>query len=250
MSQDNLQAQREAFESVYPMPSQCMWTGRGYAATGYNAWDAHTHCSRWEGWLAARRASVSGLLKHETTPASSGAVSPGDVDELVAPAAVRADEVDAKVVNSGLDGAEGNLSAAADAHPHGDPQSEGAEFHDRTRLAGVQAASAEQGERQCTCGSGPAGGHTRGCQLFDEAMIRYDPFGLATQQDDREAGEPPLGGRWHFGNGVVVCGTLRVFGEDFDTDPAQEFKEQLLTWVCDTLNAAQKGQQVAADAAR
>lgn len=74
----------------------------------------------------------------------------------------------------------------------------------------------------------------------------------SAQQDEREASEPPLGGRWHHGNGVVVCGTLRIFGEDFDTDPVQEFKEKLLTWVCDTLNSAQDAyraaQQVQADA--
>jgi len=138
MSQDNLQAEREAFESVYPMPSQCMWTGKGYAATGYNAWDAHTHCSRWEGWLAARRASVSGLLKREATPASSGAVSLGDVDELVAPAAVRADEVDAEVVNTGFDGGEGNLDAAADADPHGNPRMVDTDLHDSSPAPGVQ----------------------------------------------------------------------------------------------------------------
>ncbi|WP_137923936.1 hypothetical protein [Cupriavidus sp. 2SB] len=57
MSQDkDIQAARVAFEAVYPVPAQCVWVGNGYAATGYNAWDAQTHCHRWEGWLAARRA--------------------------------------------------------------------------------------------------------------------------------------------------------------------------------------------------
>lgn len=67
-----------------------------------------------------------------------------------------------------------------------------------------------------------------------QAFIR-----AAQQQAEPVGDEPPLGGHWHFGNGVVVCGTLRIFGEDFDTDPADDFKESLLKWVCDTLNAAQ-----------
>lgn len=52
------------------------------------------------------------------------------------------------------------------------------------------------------------------------------------------ATEPPLLGHWHGGNGVLCCGTLRVFSEDFDTDPADEFKQEIMQWVCDTLNAA------------
>jgi len=49
------------------------------------------------------------------------------------------------------------------------------------------AASGQQDERKCTCGSGPGGGHSRTCKLFDESMMRYDPFGLVAQQDEREA---------------------------------------------------------------
>lgn len=67
----------------------------------------------------------------------------------------------------------------------------------------------------------------------------------AQQQAEPVGDEPPLSGRWHFGNGVVVCGTLRIFSEDFDTNPAEDFKEQLLQWVCDTLNAAQDSHRAA-----
>lgn len=47
-------ASREAFEAVFPMPSNCVWTGNGYAPTDYNAWDAQIHSKRWEGWRAAQ----------------------------------------------------------------------------------------------------------------------------------------------------------------------------------------------------
>ncbi|ENZ74951.1 MULTISPECIES: hypothetical protein [Ralstonia] len=78
------------------------------------------------------------------------------------------------------------------------------------------------------------------------AMIaRIRELEAAHQQAGPVGDEPPLGGRWHFGNGVVVCGTLRIFGEDFDTDPAEDFKERLLQWVCDTLNAAQDAHRAA-----
>lgn len=48
----------------------------------------------------------------------------------------------------------------------------------------------------------------------------------------------PLTGRWHHGNGVLVCGTIRIAVESFDTLPSQEFKDQMFDWMCETLNAA------------
>ncbi|WP_321940016.1 hypothetical protein [Paraburkholderia sp. J8-2] len=41
-----------AFEARFPMPAQCQRAGEGYAATGYNAWDAHGQIERWVGWRA------------------------------------------------------------------------------------------------------------------------------------------------------------------------------------------------------
>lgn len=55
---------------------------------------------------------------------------------------------------------------------------------------------------------------------------------------------PPLIGRWHHGRGVLVCGTVQVAREDFDTNPAEEFKTELLDWICATLNAWQSPQAV------
>lgn len=61
-----------------------------------------------------------------------------NVDELVSPAAVRADEVDAEVVNSGVDGFKGNFDAAADADPHGNPRMVDADLHDSSPASGIQ----------------------------------------------------------------------------------------------------------------
>lgn len=45
--------ERAAFEAVFPTPPNCEWIGNGYSATDYNAWRAHEHISRWQGWQAA-----------------------------------------------------------------------------------------------------------------------------------------------------------------------------------------------------
>lgn len=50
--------------------------------------------------------------------------------------------------------------------------------------------------------------------------------------------EPPLLGRWHHGSGHLVCGTLRVASETFDTNPCDEFKDEMFDWMCDALNQA------------
>lgn len=50
--------------------------------------------------------------------------------------------------------------------------------------------------------------------------------------------EPPLPGRWHHGNGVLVSGTIRIARWDCDTNPPVEFRDRMMAWMCDTLNAA------------
>lgn len=56
--------------------------------------------------------------------------------------------------------------------------------------------------------------------------------------DERKEFEAPLIGRWHHGNGVLVCGSIRVAVESFDTQPNQEFVDQMFDWICETLNTA------------
>ena len=48
--------------------------------------------------------------------------------------------------------------------------------------------------------------------------------------------EIPLSGKWHHGNGVLICGTLRIAREDFDVLPSSEFKKELFDWICEVLN--------------
>ncbi|WP_254217846.1 DUF551 domain-containing protein [Burkholderia multivorans] len=55
ITDDMLTEWRKQFEAEFPMPPDCIWTGKGYAATSYNAWEARTFIARFEGWLAARR---------------------------------------------------------------------------------------------------------------------------------------------------------------------------------------------------
>lgn len=52
------------------------------------------------------------------------------------------------------------------------------------------------------------------------------------------ASEPPLSGRWHHGQGCLVSGTIRIAKWDCDTSPPVEFREDMLDWVCEALNAA------------
>jgi hypothetical protein len=53
-----------------------------------------------------------------------------------------------------------------------------------------------------------------------------------------QGAEPPLTGRWHHGQGHLVSGSIRISRWDCDTNPPVEFRDKLLDWMCDTLNAA------------
>jgi hypothetical protein len=46
-------------------------------------------------------------------------------------------------------------------------------------------------------------------------------------------------GRWRVDNGVIICGSVRMFSEDFDSYPSRPVSEDLLRWICETLNTAQ-----------
>lgn len=50
--------------------------------------------------------------------------------------------------------------------------------------------------------------------------------------------KPPLTAEWRHNNGYLICGTLRIARADFDNDPSQEFKGEVLDWVVDIINAA------------
>jgi len=48
--------------------------------------------------------------------------------------------------------------------------------------------------------------------------------------------EPTLLGRWHHGNGVLCCGTLRIASANFDTNPTKEIQNAVFQDICDTMN--------------
>ncbi len=48
----------------------------------------------------------------------------------------------------------------------------------------------------------------------------------------------PLTGSWHHGTGVLVCGTTRIASADFDTNPSEQFQNEMFDWICEALNAA------------
>lgn len=74
------------------------------------------------------------------------------------------------------------------------------------------------------------------------AQIRQAVEGNADDVDDftsfLDNSGPPLIGRWHHGNGVLVSGSIRIAQWDCDTNPPAEFRDKVLDWVCESLNAA------------
>lgn len=51
------------------------------------------------------------------------------------------------------------------------------------------------------------------------------------------AAEPVLESRWRHANGFLMCGTLRIAREDFDTDPDEKFKRLVFDQIVNALNA-------------
>ncbi|WP_254208601.1 hypothetical protein [Burkholderia multivorans] len=55
ITDDMLTEWRKQFEAEFPMPPDCIWTGKRYAPTQYNAWRAQAYGRMWDGFVAARR---------------------------------------------------------------------------------------------------------------------------------------------------------------------------------------------------
>lgn len=54
--------ERVAFEAMFPVPPDCIWTGNGYSQTRHDAWRAQAYAKMWEGWQA-RAASANEIKK-------------------------------------------------------------------------------------------------------------------------------------------------------------------------------------------
>jgi hypothetical protein len=59
---------------------------------------------------------------------------------------------------------------------------------------------------------------------------------LLAASNERALATAPLISPWHHGNGVLCCGTLRIATLSIDTNPTDEFKAELLDWICQQLN--------------
>lgn len=88
----------------------------------------------------------------------------------------------------------------------------------------------------------PANSATAQASRRDMALIRAACTSAAALPPP---GPPPVSGHWRSGNGVISCGTLRIFSENFDTNPANHIKAGIVQWVCNTLNAAQPSRALA-----
>ncbi|MGQ7904992.1 hypothetical protein [Burkholderia sp. BC1] len=55
ITDDMLTEWRKEFEAEFPMPPDCIWTGKGYSQTRYDAWRAQEYAHMWNGFVAARR---------------------------------------------------------------------------------------------------------------------------------------------------------------------------------------------------
>ncbi len=47
---------------------------------------------------------------------------------------------------------------------------------------------------------------------------------------------PPLPGEWRHNQGMIFCGTIRVAVQDFDNEPSDERKIEILDWMVMALN--------------
>jgi hypothetical protein len=48
-----MSAAQDAFEALFPIPLDCIRCGERYAATHFNAWDAHAYINKFDGFKAA-----------------------------------------------------------------------------------------------------------------------------------------------------------------------------------------------------
>lgn len=52
LTAEEIAAEMDKFESIYPIPGDTSRCGRGYAVHDFNAWDGHAYSRKWEGWIA------------------------------------------------------------------------------------------------------------------------------------------------------------------------------------------------------
>ena len=70
--------------------------------------------------------------------------------------------------------------------------------------------------------------------------INGEEDGTLPPGQQREASpcrEPVLLGRFHHGQGYLCSGSMRLLRADFDTNPSEEFRDEVLDWIAEVMNA-------------
>lgn len=70
-----------------------------------------------------------------------------------------------------------------------------------------------------------------------DAMMEEQLEGLKEAALEKLTEQPPLLGNWHHGNGEICNGSLRVATASIDTNPTDSVRDEILEWMCNTLNA-------------
>jgi hypothetical protein len=63
---------------------------------------------------------------------------------------------------------------------------------------------------------------------------------VVMSNDTLDTNKYPTFGRWHHGNGVLCCGTVRIARADFDTEPTQKIQDEYFDHICQVLNTYQE----------
>jgi hypothetical protein len=70
-----------------------------------------------------------------------------------------------------------------------------------------------------------------------DRMMEEQLEGLKEAQAEKLAETAPLSGKWHHGNGELCNGSLRIATASIDTNPTDSVRDEILEWICNTLNA-------------
>lgn len=72
-------------------------------------------------------------------------------------------------------------------------------------------------------------------------MSDEDDLAILRRIRDKRHGIPiaPLSGEWRYNNGYLICGTLRIAAQDFDTSPSVQRQKEIFDWIVYALNKQQ-----------
>lgn len=65
LTAEQIAAEMDAFEKLYPIPRYTSRCGNGYAVSEFNAWDGHEYCNMWKGWIARAEIALPALEQQD-----------------------------------------------------------------------------------------------------------------------------------------------------------------------------------------